>query len=143
MTLYFPLSSIMAAASISHSGLAAPSLEDYSLYSNLSDDELIQLAIERSLNETHCSHPTSTSNLTSNPSPVSNPPSAASTHSANSSQNAHQPRSFHNPPNSSPAAQTTAHYSSPNPPAERPPDPYVSSLEISNSGFLPQYYVLI
>ncbi|CDQ67034.1 unnamed protein product [Oncorhynchus mykiss] len=46
----------MAVASMAMPGsTAGPTLgfDDYSLYSNLSDDELMQLAIERSLSETH------------------------------------------------------------------------------------------
>ena len=33
------------------SGASGPPLEDYSVYSNLSDEELVQIAIERSLSE--------------------------------------------------------------------------------------------
>lgn len=45
----------MAAASVSMSGSTGTGTEfaDYSLYSNLSDDELLQLAIERSLADAH------------------------------------------------------------------------------------------
>uniref|UniRef100_A0A3Q3XC59 SOCS box domain-containing protein n=1 Tax=Mola mola TaxID=94237 RepID=A0A3Q3XC59_MOLML len=70
----------MAAPSISHSGSSAPvpAFEDYSLYSNLSDHELMQLAIERSLTDTRGN-----------------------------------------------AAPEAPNYSSPNPPCEKPPDPYV------------------
>ncbi|KAM6954028.1 ankyrin repeat and SOCS box protein 2-like [Aplochiton taeniatus] len=48
------------AAAVSLAGSAGPTmgLDDYSLYSNLSDDQLIQLAIERSLNDAHQSSPT-------------------------------------------------------------------------------------
>ncbi|XP_065111889.2 ankyrin repeat and SOCS box protein 2 isoform X2 [Paramisgurnus dabryanus] len=47
----------MAAASVSISGSTGTTMEfaDYSLYSNLSDDELLQLAIERSLSDAHSS----------------------------------------------------------------------------------------
>uniref|UniRef100_A0A3B3VQ26 Ankyrin repeat and SOCS box containing 2 n=1 Tax=Poecilia latipinna TaxID=48699 RepID=A0A3B3VQ26_9TELE len=47
----------MASASVSRpgSGGSALAFEDYSLYSNLTDDELLQLAIERSLTEMQCS----------------------------------------------------------------------------------------
>lgn len=47
----------MAAASVSMSGSTGTGMEfaDYSLYSNLSDDELLQLAIERSLADAHSS----------------------------------------------------------------------------------------
>ncbi|KAF7231140.1 ankyrin repeat and SOCS box protein 2 [Nothobranchius furzeri] len=98
----------MAAARISHPSSAAAGFEDYSLYSNLSDDELLQLAIERSLTDmqlnatpqTACHHDNkpNASNTNRNQLPVSSPP---------------------NPP----ASQTGAHYSSPNPPMEKPPDP--------------------
>uniref|UniRef100_A0A3P8TEJ8 Ankyrin repeat and SOCS box containing 2a, tandem duplicate 1 n=1 Tax=Amphiprion percula TaxID=161767 RepID=A0A3P8TEJ8_AMPPE len=96
---------IMAAPSISHSGTSGSNLafEDYSLYSNLSDDELLQLAIERSLTDTHCN--------------------TATNNSTNTTKNTNQPScSGHNPP----PAESTAHYSSPNPPSEEPPDPYVT-----------------
>lgn len=45
----------MAVSSVSMSGSTGTSMEfvDYSLYSNLSDDELLQLAIERSLADAH------------------------------------------------------------------------------------------
>uniref|UniRef100_A0A3Q3JP53 SOCS box domain-containing protein n=1 Tax=Monopterus albus TaxID=43700 RepID=A0A3Q3JP53_MONAL len=104
----------MAAARISHSGSAAPSpgFEDYSLYSNLSDDELLQLAIERSLTDQHCS----SANTTSNTSAAATQPNSSLTPLARitnqSKCNAHNP----------PPAKTTAHYSSPNPPTEKPPD---------------------
>ncbi|XP_034436520.1 ankyrin repeat and SOCS box protein 2-like isoform X1 [Hippoglossus hippoglossus] len=88
----------MAAGGIS----ADPSLifEDYSLYSNLSDDQVLQIAMERSLNDTHSSNPNATSNTTSNL----------------------NPEVRHNSQNL-PPAQSVAHYSSPNPPSEKPPDP--------------------
>ncbi|XP_072218646.1 ankyrin repeat and SOCS box protein 2-like isoform X1 [Leuresthes tenuis] len=100
----------MAAASISRSSSAAPdaALEDYSIYSNLSDDQLLQLAIERSLTETHCS----TTDTTTQPSQ-----SHSRQNSLAQSTNQHG-CSSHNPPD----AQITAHYSSPNPPAVKPPD---------------------
>lgn len=122
----------MSAASISHSGSAAPglSVEDYSLYSNLSDDELLQLAIERSLTDTHCSNANTASNSRTTSSTTSTTSSAISRHQPESStdpaaRNTNQPRPKH-PHNPTPT-QTTAHYSSPNPPAEKPPDPYVNS----------------
>ncbi|KAM9817515.1 ankyrin repeat and SOCS box protein 2-like [Neosynchiropus ocellatus] len=66
--------------------------EDFSLYNDLSDDQLIQLAIERSLSDSRATgmSPRVTEHSSSQPSA----------------------------PN-----QTTAHYSSPNPPIEKPPDP--------------------
>ncbi|XP_051500706.1 ankyrin repeat and SOCS box protein 2-like isoform X2 [Myxocyprinus asiaticus] len=47
----------MASASVSMPGATGTSMEfaDYSLYSNLSDDELLQLAIQRSLTDAHSS----------------------------------------------------------------------------------------
>ncbi|XP_062267077.1 ankyrin repeat and SOCS box protein 2-like isoform X2 [Platichthys flesus] len=90
----------MAAGGIS----AGLSFEDYSLYSNLSDDQVLQIAMERSLNDTHSSNPNTTSNTTSNATTNLNP------EVRHSSQNL-------------PPAQSLAHYSSPNPPREKPPDP--------------------
>uniref|UniRef100_A0A8C4DW11 SOCS box domain-containing protein n=1 Tax=Dicentrarchus labrax TaxID=13489 RepID=A0A8C4DW11_DICLA len=92
---------IMAAASLSRSGSAALTFEDYSLYNNLSDEELVQVAIERSLTD------------------------------AQARNHHHQSHSSHNPP----PDQTAAHYSSPNPPSETPPDPYVRVLFSSSDGF--------
>ncbi|XP_076021478.1 ankyrin repeat and SOCS box protein 2 [Genypterus blacodes] len=103
----------MAAARISLPGSAGPGpeFEDYSVYSNLSDDELLQLAIERSLSDgrdatSTIASPAQSSNSCSNvPAQNVNPPA---------------PRhSTHNPP----AEETSAHYSSPNPPCPKPPDP--------------------
>lgn len=89
------------------------SYEDYSLYSNLSDDELLQLAIERSLSEGHQSDAPI---LQENPPPQINRPIRASrTASYRSAPVPANPNS-HNPPG-------TAHYSSPNPPSAEPPDP--------------------
>ncbi|XP_008294394.1 ankyrin repeat and SOCS box protein 2-like [Stegastes partitus] len=133
----------MAAASISHSGSTGSNLafEDYSLYSNLSDDELLQLAIERSLTDTHCNTATndttntsntttnnttntssisSSSNTTTNTTNTNRPPHHRDNRPNPSARNTNQPsHSGHNPP----PAETTAHYSSPNPPSEKPPDP--------------------
>lgn len=104
-------SSIMAAASISLPGSAAPGpeFEDYSVYSNLSDDELLQLAIERSLNDTHDATFTA----------------ASPAQSCDSCSNC--PAKKVNPP----ADETSAHYSSPNPPRQKPPDPYVTTSIIN------------
>lgn len=41
------------AASVSRPMSATPAFEDYSVYSHLSDEELIQLAIDRSLTDAH------------------------------------------------------------------------------------------
>lgn len=100
----------MAAARISHTGSASSSqaCEDYSLYSNLSDEELLQLAIERSLTDTH-------SNTAAEPVTPPHPPDTSLKPAA---RNTNQPsHSSHNPP---------VNYSSPNPPREKPPDPYVT-----------------
>ncbi|XP_039981750.1 ankyrin repeat and SOCS box protein 2-like [Xiphias gladius] len=127
----------MAADSISRSGSAAPSLgfEDYSFYSNLSDEEVLQLAIERSLTDTHCNNANATSNTTSNAtSNATSSPAAAPMHSHqpaslnSAARNTNQPRhNSHNPTanyssHNAPSTPTTAHYSSPNPPSEKPPD---------------------
>lgn len=92
---------MMAAASNSQSGSTppTPALDDYSVYSHLTDEELLQLVIERSLNETR--------NNTVSATPPTLPPQPV-TRTCNH-------YSSHNPP---------VDYSSPNPPAERPPDPY-------------------
>ncbi|XP_078131133.1 ankyrin repeat and SOCS box protein 2-like [Sander vitreus] len=99
----------MAAASISRS----VAFEDYSVYGNLSDDELLQVAIERSLSNMSAN----TANnhaiaAASTPSPQPDLPSHSS-HNAPADHNSH---------NAS-AEQPTAHYSSPNPPSQKPPDP--------------------
>ncbi|KAI4899341.1 hypothetical protein NFI96_014593 [Prochilodus magdalenae] len=63
----------MAAASVSMPGSTEPTLgfDDYSLYGNLSDDELMQLAIERSLTDSQNS--TSTTETTKTAMPTSRP----------------------------------------------------------------------
>lgn len=142
-------SSIMSAASTS--GSAALGFEDYSLYDNLNDDELLQLAIERSLTDTHCSNTNTTRNssTTSNPDKTSKTTCttspATSRHRPESSmnpaaQNTNQPLPKHsqNPT----LTQTTAHYSSPNPPAEKPPDPYVSSHSFNISASRCEYFIV-
>ncbi|KAK5598677.1 hypothetical protein CRENBAI_006161 [Crenichthys baileyi] len=113
---------IMASASISRSGSAGSSVafEDYSLYSNLSDDELLQLAIERSLTETHRSASTDDS--------ATAPTTTATTQTSrfqdnepnqlNTNRYQRRSSSSQNPP----APQTSVQYSSPNPPTEKPPD---------------------
>ncbi|XP_059212080.1 ankyrin repeat and SOCS box protein 2 [Centropristis striata] len=80
--------------------MAAPpeSLEDYSLYSNLSDYELLQLAIERSLTDTRC-------NTTAAPTATAATPAVAA------------------PPQPATRNTSASNYSSHNPPAEAPPDP--------------------
>lgn len=110
----------MTAAPLSSSGSAAPSMafEDYSLYSNLSDDELLQLAVERSLTDLHCN--TANTNTVAATTP---PHPSDSTRLNPAARDHNQPRhSSHSPP----PAEAAAHYSSPNPPSEKPPDPYVS-----------------
>ncbi|XP_076873728.1 ankyrin repeat and SOCS box protein 2-like isoform X2 [Brachyhypopomus gauderio] len=74
----------MAAASVSVPGSAGPAFnyDDYSFYRNLSDDELMQLAIERSLTESHGCSPgaenTRTSAVASRPDPGTTPPAPPS-----------------------------------------------------------------
>uniref|UniRef100_A0A8C2WUR1 Ankyrin repeat and SOCS box containing 2 n=1 Tax=Cyclopterus lumpus TaxID=8103 RepID=A0A8C2WUR1_CYCLU len=119
---------IMAAASISH----FEALEDYSLYSNMSDDELLQLAIERSLTDTPCNTSntiTSARNTHLSRHSSHNPPADYSSHNPPADYSSHNPPadySFHN----APPGQTTAHahYSSPN-----PPDPYVVSHSLQGA----------
>ncbi|KAM6914986.1 ankyrin repeat and SOCS box protein 2-like [Xenentodon cancila] len=114
----------MAAASFSHSGSAPDqALEDYSLYSNLSDDELLQLAIERSLTDTHSSTTTNAKTTSKTQPPRCpgnrlNPPARNTNQHSLASRNPPPSHSSHNPP----AGDAPAHYSSPNPPAEKPPD---------------------
>lgn len=108
---------------------AAQAFEDYSLYGHLSDDELLQLAIERSLTDTQC-NATTTDTI--------GPPHRHDIRPHTSTRNTNQPshsshnsppnHSSHNPPpnhscQTPPHVKTTAHYSSPNPPTEKPPDP--------------------
>ncbi|KAM9354092.1 ankyrin repeat and SOCS box protein 2 [Pholidichthys leucotaenia] len=109
----------MAAARISRPSSSSSSLafEDYSLYSNLSDDELLQLAIERSLNDTQCSNTPNTSSTTTNK-------TALPQHTDKTNKQKQISKHQHNPlSQNAPPAQTSAHYSSPNPPSEKPPDP--------------------
>ncbi|TKS65101.1 Ankyrin repeat and SOCS box protein 2 [Collichthys lucidus] len=123
----------MASASISWSRSTASSLfsEEYSLCSNLSDDELLQLAIERSLTDMHCNPANVTIAAASTP---PDPPhdenlNATARNPNQPGYSSHDPPAnddSHNPPensNSHKPFPTTAHYSSPNPPNERPPDP--------------------
>ncbi|XP_068609712.1 ankyrin repeat and SOCS box protein 2-like [Brachionichthys hirsutus] len=114
----------MAAAGTSPSGSAAPgpAFEDYSLYSNLSDDELLHLAVERSLADTHCSAPAAAAAATPPRPPDGGRMSPAPRDANPPGLRSHNPPanySSHNPP----AAQGSAHYSSPNPPTEEVPDP--------------------
>ncbi|XP_029705437.1 ankyrin repeat and SOCS box protein 2-like isoform X2 [Takifugu rubripes] len=116
----------MAAPSISQSGSTAPSLalDDYSLYSHLNDDELLQLAIERSLKETHNNNAATTS--TPPPHPVTRTCNQHSSHNPPVDYSSHNPPvgySSHNPPVDYSSHNPPVDYSSPNPPAERPPDP--------------------
>lgn len=118
----------MAAPSISHSGSADSCLtfEDYSLYSNLSDSELLQLAIERSLIDMHGGAASTTTAISTNSTTkttTSQRPHCQENKLNPSGATSNQPpaASTQNPA----AAQTVAHYSSPNPPVVKPPDPYV------------------
>ncbi|KAJ0001725.1 hypothetical protein NQD34_001521 [Periophthalmus magnuspinnatus] len=96
--------------------MASLSFEDYSVYSNLSDDELLQLAIERSLDEAHQSQVP----LPQQPPPPreNQPVRTSRTTQYQNAPAARRNSSSHNPP-----VQEHAHYSSPNPPSEKPPDP--------------------
>ncbi|XP_061757443.1 ankyrin repeat and SOCS box protein 2-like isoform X3 [Nerophis ophidion] len=85
----------MASAGVPHTA----TLDDYSVYGNLSDDELLQLAVERSLADAHAS---STLNTI-----LQLPDSKVNTNDCCQI---------------SPVQKTAAHYSSPNPPSEKPPD---------------------
>ncbi|XP_062271263.1 ankyrin repeat and SOCS box protein 2-like [Scomber scombrus] len=116
----------MAAPSISSSASTAPSqgFEDYSVYSNLSDDELLQLAIERSL--TDANQDATAANMPLRPPPDRN----RSSHNPPPDRSSHNPppnRSSHNPP----PDETGAHYSSHNPPSAEPPDPLTFEGTIS------------
>ncbi|XP_053720398.1 ankyrin repeat and SOCS box protein 2-like [Synchiropus splendidus] len=83
---------LLRAAMADGGDLCSEDFQDFSLYSDWSDEQLIQLAIERSLSERQAR--------------AASPPVT-------------QRRSPQPPaPN-----QTVAHYSSPNPPMEKPPDP--------------------
>ncbi|XP_061899638.1 ankyrin repeat and SOCS box protein 2-like isoform X1 [Entelurus aequoreus] len=85
----------MASAGVPHTA----TLDDYSVYGNLSDDELLQLAVERSLADAHAGSTLNTSLQLPDP-------------KVNVSDGCHI----------SPEQKTAAHYSSPNPPSEKPPD---------------------
>ncbi|KAM4632843.1 ankyrin repeat and SOCS box protein 2-like [Polymixia lowei] len=104
-------SSIMAAASVSFPNSPGPSLgfEDYSLYSNLSEEDLIQVAIERSLTDSHSSAPPveATSSTLKPPTRRPHPPNVPANH-----------YSSHNPPPSLTSPQHSSH----NPPVDKPPD---------------------
>ncbi|KAM7368458.1 hypothetical protein PAMP_014672 [Pampus punctatissimus] len=106
----------MATASISTLGF-----EDYSVYNNLSDDELLQLTIERSLADTHRDNVATANTPTLQPNSSLAPPNYSSHNPPvnYSSRNPPANYSSHNPP----PGETSAHYSSPNPPSVKPPDP--------------------
>ncbi|XP_029589239.1 ankyrin repeat and SOCS box protein 2 isoform X2 [Salmo trutta] len=98
----------MAVASMAMPGsTAGPTLgfDDYSLYNNLSDDELMQLAIERSLSETHDATP---------PGEASNTPTALGRRTVQIRAN--PPPTRLNPPN--PPRQEPSH----RPPTAKPTD---------------------
>lgn len=87
--------------------------DDYSLYSNLSDDELMQLAIERSLSETHDA---------TAPGEASNTPTALGRRTVQ--YRANPPPTRLNPPN--PPRQEPSH----RPPTAKPTDVYVPAEKI-------------
>ncbi|XP_031734740.1 ankyrin repeat and SOCS box protein 2-like isoform X1 [Anarrhichthys ocellatus] len=107
----------MAVASISRS----EAFEDYSLYSNLNDDELLQLAIERSLTDAPCDASNAITSATANTPPP--PPDSSSLNTSARATN----QSRHPTP-----AQSSAHYSSPNPPREQLPDPKMFDGTVSH-----------
>ncbi|XP_054474996.1 ankyrin repeat and SOCS box protein 2 [Anoplopoma fimbria] len=97
----------MAAAGVSRS----EAFEDYSLYSNLSDEELLQLAIERSLTDSPGNASNDVTSAFANTTPHQPDSSSLNPASRNTNQSRHSSQC---PP---------ANYSSPNPPREEPPDP--------------------
>ncbi|KAM6906731.1 ankyrin repeat and SOCS box protein 2-like [Lycodopsis pacificus] len=107
----------MAAASISR----CEAFKDYSLYSNLNDDELLQLAIERSLTDA----PYDASNAITSATANTPPPPADSSSLNAAARTTNQSR--HPTP-----AQSSAHYSSPNPPREQLPDPKMFDGTVSH-----------
>ena len=122
LSCYSPLISIvMETAGLSVPGASGPSLgiEDYSVYTNLSDEELIQIAIERSLSEDHNNTPsTDTRQTPCPPDPEVRQPSTPHLQS-----NSTQPGTQHLHSTSvSKHSSITAHYSSHNPPTTKPPD---------------------
>lgn len=131
----------MAGPRISRSTSSASSLtsDDYSLYSNLSEEELLQLAIERSLTDTHGNTTESNTISANNTISASTPSCVQPSHCPDklnpAAINTNQPS--HRAQNSF-QAQTTAHYSSPNPPPQKPPDPKTFdgtiSLFVTGSG---------
>ncbi|CAL8315552.1 unnamed protein product [Merluccius merluccius] len=103
----------------SQSSDSSLAFEDYSFYSQLSDDELLQLAIERSLTD----DPSLPGNQ-SLPCSQSSRPTGQTDRSHSSRRTARPSRpNPPNPPQNQPPAGATAHYSSHNPPVEKPPDP--------------------
>ncbi|CAL1603001.1 unnamed protein product [Knipowitschia caucasica] len=105
--------------------MATLAFEDYSLYSDLSDDELLQLAIQRSLEEGHQSDAPL---LPEAPPPRDIQPFRAARNSQH--QNALAIRRNSTPQNA--PVPEVAHYSSHNPPSEKPPDPKTFEGTISH-----------
>lgn len=111
----------MATAGVSRSGPTSEALDDYSPYSHLNDDELLQLAIQRSLTDMQHNDGVPASGQES-----TRADSSYATPTQQQQQRRHSSRIV------PPAADVSSHnapveYSSPNPPAEKPPDPYVST----------------
>uniref|UniRef100_A0A3Q3NC95 Ankyrin repeat and SOCS box containing 2a, tandem duplicate 1 n=1 Tax=Labrus bergylta TaxID=56723 RepID=A0A3Q3NC95_9LABR len=108
-----------AAASVSRSASGGRSFEDYSIYSTLSDDELLQLAIERSLTDLNDTTTTNDAIDATKTAPVlaASPPHPPDTANANANAN-----NLHQCPHNPPPTVTPVHYSSPYPPSELPPD---------------------
>lgn len=111
----------MATVGVSRSGPTSDALDDYSPYSHLNDDELLQLAIQRSLTDMQHNAGVPAGGQESRRAESSNT-------TPTQQQQQQQPR--YRSRNAPPAADANSHnapveYSSPNPPAEKPPDPYV------------------
>ena len=116
--LFSFISIVMETAGRSVPEVSGPSLwfEDYSVYSNLSDEELVQIAIERSLSE-HLSASVNTRQTPCPPNPEVRQPSASHLPSTSSQpSNLQRDNSTNAKPSPLQDHIITAHYSSPNPP---------------------------
>lgn len=105
-------------------------LDDYSPYSHLNDDELLQIAIQRSLTDMQHNAGVPAGGQESRWANRSN--------TTQTQQQQQQPR--HSSGNAPPADDVNFHsapaeYSSPNPPAEKPPDPYVRTVNWWQKGY--------
>ena len=111
----------LVSASVSQASNSGLALEDYSIYNQLSDDELLALAIERSL--------TNSPSLSGNQNQPGNQSSASrgETSGGLSSRRTGQPNGPNraNPPQNQPPEGAAAQYSSHNPPADKLFNPWV------------------